>query len=450
MNKNLSFAAPSMLSRRQFLQGSAVLAALAGMGFNPGILRLLAQDTVALSLLSGDWGGNYNELLKKIGDLYSTENPNITIDWDFSPTQHDELLTRIAGGTPPDLALTYEPNTLARLGAFISLTPYIEAAGLKREDFVTALWDEATYDGQLYALPGGADYIALFYSKDMYRAAGLDPEKPPTTIAQFDEYNRKLTERDASGNVTRVGYIPIAGHLLQWGFVFGGNWYDVENQRVTANDPANVAALQWLYDYVQFLGYDQYIALTQLPGVFEPGNSFATGILGHFFEGFWTYEPLDNHAPDLDYGVALWPTLNGTEAEKANYQTGGWLFGIPSEAANPDAAWAFMKYAFVDNAAKMGVDTVNGPAYLPSLPGWEKGLAEVLGGDNRLNPYIKVFSEIGVTATKSRPAMPVSAYYSNERTRAFEAVLIGEKTAQEALDEVTQNVQAELDRALAS
>lgn len=90
-----------LLGRRQFLKGSAALAALAGLRTHPAPARALAQGQTTISVLSADWGGNYNELLTKIGDAFTEQNPNIAVEWEFSPTVHDEFLTRMAGGTPP-------------------------------------------------------------------------------------------------------------------------------------------------------------------------------------------------------------------------------------------------------------------------------------------------------------------------------------------------------------
>jgi multiple sugar transport system substrate-binding protein len=442
MNKN-----QRGLSRRQFLQGSAVLAAYAAVARGRA-LRAFAQDPIELYLLMPDWGGQYNELMELLGVQFNEANPNISVAWEHNSDAHAKFLTLIGGGTPPDMVMTYEANALAKLGALLPLDSYLADAGLTRDDFTGPLWDAGLLDGVQHIIPGGQDYLVMVYSKDVYRDAGLDADNPPKTTAEFMEANRAILRKDSSGFVSRIPYIPTPGHFVQWSHIFGGSWYDAENEKITANDPAIVASLEWLVDYVNEVGYDQYAQFTQLPGVFESGNPFSTGELAHFIEGFWVYDPLDQHAPEVDYGMMMLPTLNGTEEERANYTTGGWNFGIPTGAAHPDEAWQFLKFALVDNAAKMGVDTLNSPAYQPALPDWEAGLIEALGPDNRMVPYVSLFGEVARDAQKAFPALPVSAYYTDERDRAFEAALIGEKTPQAALDEVTANVQAELDRAL--
>lgn len=449
MTRKLALAGNG-LTRRQFLKtgASAAAAALVSLGFSPALAHLMAQDqAVKLAVLAYDWGTEYNDLMDRIGTLFTQENPTIEVEWEHVQDAHTTLLTRVAGGIPPDAAMSYvrQTNTLAQLGTFINLDAYLAADNLIRDDFVKPLYDQGVYDGSVYAIPGGADYLAVIYSKDIYRDVGLDPEVTPTTTDEFMEVNRAILRKEADGTVTRVGYLPNGEQMQWWGYIFGGEWYDAASGKITANDPAIVAAFEWVLDYVREIGFDQFAALQQRPGTGDPGNLFSTGELGHYINGFWTYATLDAYSPDVDYGVYLMPTPTGAESERARYMVGGWLFGIPVGAAHQEEAWKFLKYAFIDEAALMGVETLNGPGYIPQLPAWETGIRELLGTDNRMSPYIGIFSYVGTVASKAFPTIPVAAFYTDQIQRAFDAVMLGEQTPQAALDEVTRNVQSELD-----
>jgi multiple sugar transport system substrate-binding protein len=63
----------------------------------------------------------------------------------------------------------------------------------------------AKSEGKYYALPTAVRSLALFYNKELFRKAGLDPAKPPATLAEFREMAVKLTQRDAAGNITVAG-----------------------------------------------------------------------------------------------------------------------------------------------------------------------------------------------------------------------------------------------------
>ena len=62
----------------------------------------------------------------------------------------------------------------------------------------------STYEGRLYGVPLYADVSALFYNKDLFEKAGLDPKKPPTSLGEIREYADKITA--LGGDVK--GYYP--------------------------------------------------------------------------------------------------------------------------------------------------------------------------------------------------------------------------------------------------
>jgi multiple sugar transport system substrate-binding protein len=451
------------VSRRDFLRlaalvgGSAALAACSGTApaanptaaaDSPTAAPAAAADAIKLNVLTENWGDIYNNLMVVIGDEYTKANPTVAIDWNFDPDWTVKLTTLLAANTPPDTTIMRPGQlaTLASKGSLMDLSSFMQQTGMKREDFVVPIYDSGTYDGKLYALPGGADYIAMYYSKDVLKDAGLDPEKPPTTFDELIAQSKEILQKDSNGDIQRIGYIPGAGHLVNWMYIFGGKFYDAATQKVTANDPANVAFLEKLTEYVKLLDVDKLAAFNQRPGTYEAGNPFSTKQSAFVFDGFWTYEALDEHSPDIDYAVAFWPTVNGTPEERKNYAISGWMFSIPSGSKNPDAAWNFLRYAFVDQAAKMGYLTLNGPCVKSQLSGWETGLKEKMGADNRMASSLHVFSETGAAATNFFPIIPVQSFYNDEINRVYDLVIRGQLTPQAALDEVTTNVQAELDK----
>jgi multiple sugar transport system substrate-binding protein len=453
----------SGLSRRQFLQASAGLtlaSLLAACTVAPSDSQAEAGDeaaaapageTIHLNVLAENWGEIYNNLMTAIGDEYTKNNPNVVIDWNFDSDWQTKLTTLIAAGTPPDCN-HIRPGALAVMGrkeVLLDLTDLVTEAGYTRDDFVISLYDSSVYDGKLYALPGGADYVCLFYSRDAMRDAGLDPDQPPTTAAELINQSEQILKKNDSGDIERIGYAPSAGHFDDWAFIHGGKFYDEATGKITANDPKNVETLAWMLDYVRTLDINKLAAFTQRPGTYEAGNAFSTKQSAFFFDGFWTFEALDQHSPDIDYGITFWPTVNGTADERKNYSISGWMYSVPKDAQYRDQAWDFIKFAFIDNAALMGYKTLNGPCVKAAFPEWEEGVREFMGDDNRMAPYLDIFSQTGEAATNFFPIIPVSGYYSDELNRIYDLVMREEMTPQEGLDEVTANVQAELDKAMA-
>jgi multiple sugar transport system substrate-binding protein len=412
------------------------------------------DSLVTLSVLNENWGDIYNNLMVVIGDEYSKANPNVKVDWNFDPDWTTKLTTQLAANTPPD-ATIMRPAQLAALapkGSLMTFDEQIQQAGLKRDDFVTSLYDSSIYDGKLYAIPGGADYWCLFYSKDVYKEVGLDPEKPPTTFDELLAHSKAILKKDSSGDIERMGYNPMpsgpATWFAQWSFIHGGKFYDAGSGKITANDPANVAVLEKIAEHAKLLDVNKLAAFNQRPGAFEAGNPFSTKQSAYLFDGFWTYEALDQHSPDIDYAVTFWPTVKGTPEERKNYMTGGWMYTIPTGTKSADEAWKFIKYAFIDQCAKMGYMTLNGPCVKSQFPTFIDGMKQKLGAKNRMSPYLHFFTETAEVATNFFPVIPVQSYYQDEINRVYDLVMRGQMAPQAALDEVTKNVQAELDKSM--
>ena len=66
----------------------------------------------------------------------------------------------------------------------------------------------------------------MFYNKSMMQEAGLDPDKPPTTIAELDAMAEKMFKKNSNGTYDQVGIIPwmAQGFLYTHGWNFGGQW----------------------------------------------------------------------------------------------------------------------------------------------------------------------------------------------------------------------------------
>jgi multiple sugar transport system substrate-binding protein len=167
-----------------------------------------AKETGTIQVLNADWGQIYNDLMSKIGDEFTTET-GIKVEWDFPPDAQEKLITLSAAGTPPDASYTSwkTQGGLAAKGVLTPLDDYAKKAGLSAKDFNPAMYDASLLQGKLYALPGGADWLAMQWSKTAYQEVGLDPEKPPKTVAELEQHSEKLLKSGPDG-YSRVGYWP--------------------------------------------------------------------------------------------------------------------------------------------------------------------------------------------------------------------------------------------------
>jgi len=79
------------------------------------------------------------------------------------------------------------------------------------------------YKGRLYGVPSTPATTGLYWNKALFRAAGLDPERPPRTIAELDDYARKLTRTERDGRITQIGFLPTEP---SWWPFFWVNFFD--------------------------------------------------------------------------------------------------------------------------------------------------------------------------------------------------------------------------------
>lgn len=434
-------------TRRQALAGSAAAAAGLVTGCsNPYLGGHTSETKGELKILWNNWGQIADKAMTKIGTAYEKSHTGTKINWNFNQDWQSKLLTQVNGNVAPSITYT-NWQTLPELSTsktFKPLDDYLKSAGLGPSDFIGNIYDQCVTDGHLMALPGGADFLTLFWSKDLYREAGLDPEKPPTTADELIQHSLHILKIDKRGNIARMGYIPSADDYIQWAFIFGGGFYDANSKTVTADRQENVDALTWLMQYLKRFDVNKLTAFSQSADYSQPGNAFASKKAAYLHQGFWAYDALDKYAPNLDYGVTYWPTKTGAVSERSAYLIQGWQAAIPRNAGNLDTAWEFMKYAFVDHSAKMGWETENGPCYSKQVGAFEAGLKNYLGADNRLTPYINVFSNTGRLGKQHWPNMPVCSYYYDQVSQAYDQVTRGKQTPAAALGQVQQRVEAKL------
>jgi multiple sugar transport system substrate-binding protein len=166
-------------------------------GFAAAIFAgVLSSSALGADLQMWERSGANAGMVDKLIAMWNEKNPDRKINLTYIP--HAEMVAKlaqaIASGDVPDL-----------MGMDLIYAPQFEKAG-QLEDLTDRIssWPElktaspghmtvATWQGHLYGVPLYADVSALFYNKDLFEKAGLDPNKPPTSLAELREYADKIT-----------------------------------------------------------------------------------------------------------------------------------------------------------------------------------------------------------------------------------------------------------------
>jgi multiple sugar transport system substrate-binding protein len=411
------------------------------------------------------WTGFEGEAMKATVDLFNSKNIRnkkgqvIRCRYLSQTNVNRKSLMAIAGGHPPDIAGFWarETHVFADLNALMDLDQFIDKdPDFKKDRYLECFWRHCIYKRiaddktKVWCLPTTPATVALHWNKDMFKAAGLDPERPPKTIQEMEEYGTKLTKRDENGRLVQMGFLPPEPGWWNWawGYWFGGKLNDGID-KITADDPKNIEAWNWL---LKFNGKDrreaeEMISFKQGFGSFDsPQNAFLNGKVAMVIQGVWMANFIRFHNPHLNYGCAALPSSFDNHGEPVTIADMD-VITIPRGCRHPEEAWAVLKF----------INSTEGMEFLC-------GAKENNGGQGKLTPFkdvdpawleqhphphLQVFIDLARSKNAvTIPKLPVWEEYQDELKNAFEAMWLRKVTPEEALRNVQRRMQPKLDRAL--
>ncbi len=368
------------------------------------------------------WSGAEQLAMQEVVDEFNHSQDRITVDFLSVGQIEQKTLLATAGGDPPDVAGVYLFNicAFADRHALTPLSPFIRADGLTPDQFnsryARAYAGAGTYAGEVWGVPSATTTVALYWNKDVLRAAGLDPEKPPRTTADLVSMSKKIAAYDANGNLTRVGYLPQQQAWWTWAFAewFGGRIFDGKNITI-ADDPTNEKTFTWLGAFTPMYGLENIRRLTSTFGQLStPDDPFMSGKLAFLFDGVWRYDYIQQFHPGLDYGVTTWP--EAIPGVKDFTLADADMLIIPRGAKHPREAWEFLRYVSSPNLAAQSLDELSGVERLAYLQKKASPLSQwsPFFTSHNPNPYIDLFRAWPKAPTPS----PRRKWASGTSTRA--------------------------------
>ncbi|TDM05242.1 ABC transporter substrate-binding protein [Macrococcus lamae] len=202
---------------------------------------------------------------------------------------------------------------------------------IKKDDYHKNAWNGTEVEGKLYGVPLDIHPLMFYYNKDLFKKAGLDPEKAPTTGEEFVDYAKKLT--DGKGQ-----YGFVVPTLWPQQFIFPTLVYQnggklIENDKVDYTNPAVVDALQFEKDLI-------FKDKVSPENVQQDGEltMFLQGKNAMTFNGPWMMNQFDKSG--INYGVAPVPQFGDKEAVYANSHN----FVIPTSVKDKDVKKAIENF----------------------------------------------------------------------------------------------------------
>ena len=386
------------------------------------------------------WQGLEAEKFEKIIEGFSEVRPDIKVEVLGSTTEEKQLIAMTSGDSF-DVGFTMDciANKWANSGALADMTPYIEANGTDTENYISSLMELGQIDGKQYGIPFTMDTYMLFYNKDILAEAGYT--ELPKTWDEFSEMCEAVTQTDSNGDYTRLGYVPNYPGVTVAAipYAYGASLYDAETNTVLANSPEMVAAMEQKYSlYSGFYDTAKVQKFRSGLGQYQSAeNPFFTGAMAFSIEGEWFPTFIAEYAPDMNWGVAPLPSVQGNEANNDAFLQCGMLV-IPEASKNKEAAYAFIEWLTSDECQ------VELCAQKGNLPATHSGLenASLFEQNPSLEPFAELANQENVRALTAAPFM---GQYQNELSAVGEQMYNGDYTPQEALDKVTESIQAVAD-----
>ncbi|WP_327715337.1 sugar ABC transporter substrate-binding protein [Streptomyces sp. NBC_00490] len=262
------------------------------------------------------------------------------------PTDDYQAKVGAAAGSRdlPDLFasdVVFVPNyTSSRL--FADITDRIDALPFA-DDLAQSHIKAGTYEDKKYVVPHTLDLSVLFYNKDLYRKAKLDPDKPPTTLAEWDEQARAVDKLGGGVNGTFFGGNCGGCGVFTWWPSIWAAGDEVMNADGTAATLDSATAKK-VYDTYRGWVDDDIVA----PGARDETGATWTGL---FPKGRIGVMPMPSTTlglmpKNLDLGVAPIP---GPDGGRATF-VGGDAIGISATSKSADQAWNFLAWSVGDKA----------------------------------------------------------------------------------------------------
>ncbi len=298
------------------------------------------QDTEAL----------YQLLAKEYNKTHATQVV-------LTPIQQSDFVTKVstaaATGTLPDVLST----DVAFVAGFVNAGVFVDTSGrinaLPYGNALLSAWVKAaSKDGAEYGVPAAIDVSTMYYNKDLFQRAGLNPDQPPTTWNEILQDAKTITA--LGGGVTGYYFAGQCGgcngfDMLPMIWASGGE--NVPGASVSLNSPQASALMQF---------YHQMWA----GGMIAPGaktdtgaswvTAFETGKIGIAPYGGFALTEFKKDS-SLHFGAFLIPGENGGTSSFA----GGDVMGITKGAKNPGAAWDFIQW-MLSNDVQLNVVAANG------------------------------------------------------------------------------------------
>lgn len=300
------------------------------------------------------WRDAWNEFEQAVEAKY----PDIDVQLDPVTYANKEQVftTQSEAGIAADIAhFTYRPiPVFIEKGYLMDLSPFLAREPGLKEGFLPGPLSMSSRGDKVYALPDDFDIIVLVYNKKLFRDAGLDPNRPPATWAEFVDYAKKLTrDTNGDGKADQWGFGLIAKReeglfmrLNPWFWGAGGDYLTPDGKHSALNTPQALEGFRFYTDLAT-------VHHVTPPGAVDIGVQdnrvlFANNKVAMIVGTAWTPPIIDRINPSFNSGenLAMAPMPAKVKGEKPISSAFIGMRVISAKTQHPEEAWKVFRYIY--------------------------------------------------------------------------------------------------------
>jgi lactose/L-arabinose transport system substrate-binding protein len=381
------------------------------------------------------------QTLQAVEADFTAAYPNINVEYVIAdaPTTYQNLQLAISGGGTPDISVI-EDSHLAQfveLGALADITDQVTAYVPFMNDYK---WQAASLDGRYYAMPWDSGPVAVYYRRDVFEAAGVDP----ASIETWDDfYEAAKTIKEETGvsmwqqSKARNGARLFETLLWQRGL----GYVDASGAVALDTDPKVLETLEYMGRF-----WEEDMAADNEDWTDPWYTAFADGETATIVEASWMGAFFKSFiAPDAGgkWGVFKMPVWESGDAPTSN--DGGSALAIFEESAQKEAAWAYVQFHLgrIESQVAMYEASDFFPALEPTYadPFFNEP-DPYFGGDTVRALFAEVVDEIPSAGVYTADYQEMNGLLAPE----IQKYALGDQTAEEALANAAQAIRDQTGR----
>ena len=307
----------------------------------------------ALIVFSG-WGDEAEQQIYRDSiTRFNAVCPGVTVDYQPIPADFQtKMKAAMAGGTAADVFYVDDQlmTAFGPTGQLLALDSFMAEGGAARGDFIPALLDIFTLEGQTYALPKDWGTLGLVYLPEAFAAAGI---AEPTADWTWEDLRAAAEAIAATGQYAGFCQGADWARFAPWAFGNGGAYANDDFTAALANSDAVKEAAE----FVTQMYFDGSLVTAADVGAGWCGEAIGKELVGMTYEGGWMVNFMRQNFPDVNWNAQELPA--GPEGKAGIIFTNG--IGVNASTRFPKAAAAFT--IFVTGAENQGEIVQTGFAY---------------------------------------------------------------------------------------